>query len=197
MEAEEMIGTGRWMRHVLVYLLVIIGVIAIIYTVLTSLGGRSEESLTTVVSMAKHNEIREIVVDGKTLTVYPRYSGVGVDRFTSRIASDMDVINLLVESGVEVGTPSGVKVTIKDSSGLSSFAEFTFDWFRVITAMSVGLGVLGTILWLWMLVECATKESSQGNEKIAWVLIILFTHAIGAVLYFFVRRPQRRAEAVS
>ena len=186
------------MRNSLVYLLVIIGVIAIFYTVLTSLGGRNEESLTTVVSMAKHNEIREIVVDGKTLTVYPRAtSGVGVDGFTSRIASDMDVIDLLVESGVEVGSPSGVKVTFKGSHGLSSFAEFTFDWFMVITAMSVGLGVLGTILWLWMLVECATKESPQGNEKTAWVLIILFTHVIGAALYFFVRRPQRRAEAAS
>ena len=71
------------------------------------------------------------------------------------------------------------------------------NWFGVIAAVSVVLGVLGTILWLWILVECATKESSQGNEKTAWVLIILFTHVIGAALYFFVRRPKRRAEAAS
>ena len=76
-------------------------------------------------------------------------------------------------------------------------AEFTFNWFRVIAAVSIGLGVLGTILWLWMLVECATKESPQGHDKTAWILIILFTHVIGAALYFFVSQPQRRVEAAS
>jgi hypothetical protein len=58
-----------------------------------------------------------------------------------------------------------------------------------------GWGVLGTIFWIWMLAECATKEPSQGNEKIVWVLIIALTHVIGAVLYFVMRRPQRIAFA--
>ncbi len=49
-------------------------------------------------------------------------------------------------------------------------ADITINWFRVIAAVSVGLGVLGTIL---------------------------FTHVIGAALYSFVRRPQRRAEVAS
>ena len=45
-----------------------------------------------------------------------------------------------------------------------------------------------------MLVECATKEAKEGNDKITWVLIILVTHVVGAALYFFARRPKRRAE---
>ena len=177
--------------------LMIIGVIVIFYTLLPSFGGRSEESLTTVVSLAKNNEIREIVVDGKKLTVYPRAtSGVGVDRFTSKIGNDTNVINLLVESGVEVGSPSGVEVTFKSSSvSGSSFAEFTINWFSVIAAVSVGLGVLGTIFWVWMLVDCATKEPDEGNSKVVWILIIVFTHLVGAAIYFFVRRLQRVAEA--
>ena len=55
----------------------------------------------------------------------------------------------------------------------------------------VVLGVGGTFLWIWMLVDCATKEPSDGNDKIIWMLVILFTHLIGALVYFFVRRPQR------
>ena len=166
---------------------------------LPSFGGRSEESLATVVSMAQNNEIREIVVDGKKLTVYPRAaSGVGVDRFTSRIGNDTDVINLLVESGAEVGPPSGADVTLKGSSGFIGFvAEFTINWFRVIVAVFAGLGILGTIFWLWMLVDCATEEPDEGNNKVVWSLIIAFTHLIGAALYFFVRRPRRRAEAAN
>jgi hypothetical protein len=57
------------------------------------------------------------------------------------------------------------------------------------------IGFLGTIFWIWMLIECLTKESGQGNDKLAWVVVIAVTHVIGAALYFFVRRPKRIAEA--
>jgi hypothetical protein len=48
--------------------------------------------------------------------------------------------------------------------------------------------------WIWMLVECLTKEADTGNTKIAWLLAILLAQIIGAVIYYFVRRPQRHAE---
>ena len=50
------------------------------------------------------------------------------------------------------------------------------------------------VFWVWMLVDCATKEPSAGNEKIVWILVILCTHWIGALIYFLVRRPQRKKE---
>ena len=64
-------GNNRWLRNSFVYLLVIIGVIVIFYTLLPSFGGTTEQPLTTVIAMAKNHEIREIVVDGEKLTVYP------------------------------------------------------------------------------------------------------------------------------
>ena len=57
-----------------------------------------------------------------------------------------------------------------------------------------GAAVLATVFWIWMLVDCAMKEPSQGNDKVVWVLVILFTHVIGAALYFFIRRPKRIAQ---
>ena len=54
--------------------------------------------------------------------------------------------------------------------------------------------VWGTIFWIKMIVECATKEPNQGNEKIVWILIIVFAHWLGALIYYFVRRPQRIAQ---
>ena len=53
------------------------------------------------------------------------------------------------------------------------------------------LGVGGTILWIWMIVDCATKEPSEGNDKLIWILIIVLTHWIGALIYLLVRRPKR------
>ena len=126
-------GSNRWQKNSFVYLLVIIGVIVIFYTLLPSFGGRTEQPLTTVIAMAKNHEIREVVVDGKKLTVYPRVSTPATgDRFTSRIGNDTDVITLLVESGVEIGPPNGVEVVFKGSSGFSSLFGLLINFLPVI-----------------------------------------------------------------
>ena len=121
------------MRNSFVYLLVIIGVIVIFYTMLPSFGGSTEQPVTTVIAMAKNHELREVVVDGRKLTVYPKAgSGSMGDRFSSRIGNDTDIVTLLVESGVEVGPPNGVEVIFKGSSGLSSFFGLLINFLPVI-----------------------------------------------------------------
>ena len=54
-------GSNRWLRNSFVYLMIIIGVIVIFYTLLSSFGGSEEKPLTTVVAEAKAGQIREIV----------------------------------------------------------------------------------------------------------------------------------------
>ncbi len=49
------------------------------------------------------------------------------------------------------------------------------------------------IFWLWMLIDCAVKEPSV-TGKLAWILIILFTNVIGALIYYVIRRPARIRE---
>lgn len=53
------------------------------------------------------------------------------------------------------------------------------------------IGLIATAFWIWMIIDCATKEPSEGNEKIIWILVIIFTHTIGALIYYLVRRPER------
>ncbi|WP_407281624.1 PLD nuclease N-terminal domain-containing protein [Methanolobus sp. WCC1] len=57
-----------------------------------------------------------------------------------------------------------------------------------------GFGIIGTLFWLWMLIDCATKEPSEGNDKLIWIIIIVFTHVLGALVYFVIRRPKRIQE---
>ena len=57
------------------------------------------------------------------------------------------------------------------------------------------IGVGGMFRIAVILVDCATKEPDEGNSKVVWTIIIVLTHLVGAAIYFFVRRPQRRAEA--
>jgi len=45
-----------------------------------------------------------------------------------------------------------------------------------------------------MLTDCATKQTSEGNDKIVWVISIVLTHVLGAAIYLFARRAKRMAE---
>ena len=56
------------------------------------------------------------------------------------------------------------------------------------------VALLATAFWIWMLVDCATKEPSGTNDKVVWILVIVLTHLLGAILYFLIRRPQRIKE---
>ena len=54
------------------------------------------------------------------------------------------------------------------------------------------LALLTFAFWIWMLVHAITNNGLTDIEKLIWVIVILFTHFIGAVIYFFVGRPKRR-----
>mgnify|MGYP001458672156 CR=1 FL=1 len=53
--------------------------------------------------------------------------------------------------------------------------------------------MLSSLFWLWMLFDCIINQSLRGSQKLLWLLIILFTHFFGALLYFFIARPRRHA----
>jgi Phospholipase_D-nuclease N-terminal len=63
--------------------------------------------------------------------------------------------------------------------------------------LTVALLLGASVFWVFMIVDCATKEPTVGNDKLIWTLIIIFTHWIGALIYYFVRRPRRVAEVGS
>ena len=56
-----------------------------------------------------------------------------------------------------------------------------------------GLVLAAFVFWIWMLVHAVTNKGLGDGEKIAWVLVILFTHFIGALIYFLVGRPRGTA----
>lgn len=67
----------------------------------------------------------------------------------------------------------------------------------IMFLMFAGLAIASTLFWLWTLIDCAMNEPSQGNDKLIWVIIIVFTQLLGALIYFFFRRPKRIAQEIS
>ena len=58
------------------------------------------------------------------------------------------------------------------------------------------LGVLALaafVFWIWMLIHAITNKGLNDTEKLIWVLVVLFLHFIGGLVYFFVGRPKASA----
>ena len=52
------------------------------------------------------------------------------------------------------------------------------------------LVVLATIFWIWMIIDCVTNRYLGSGEKIAWTLVIILLHGLGALIYFIAGRKQ-------
>ncbi len=49
------------------------------------------------------------------------------------------------------------------------------------------IAIVASIFWLWMLIDCLTSNMPTA-EKVLWVVVILFLHLLGALIYYFVAR---------
>ena len=61
----------------------------------------------------------------------------------------------------------------------------------IFLAVIVPLVLALFIFWIWMLISAVQNKGLTEGEKIAWVLILVFVHILGAILYFFVGHPKR------
>ena len=67
---------------------------------------------------------------------------------------------------------------------ISSVIGFLF----LLVSCAIGLAVLA--FWIWMLIHAITNKGLTDTERIVWVLVIIFVHFIGALIYFFAGRPK-------
>ncbi len=119
-------GNNRWLRNSFVYLMIIIGVIVILYT-LMPFGSSNDKPVSSVISMAKHGQLERIEVNGDNLTVIPKEG----ESFDSKLEKGDSITSLLLESGVEIGDP-GVEIISKGSSGLSSIFGLLLNFLPLI-----------------------------------------------------------------
>jgi prolipoprotein diacylglyceryltransferase len=53
--------------------------------------------------------------------------------------------------------------------------------------------ILTSIFWILMLVDCIKRKFKKNDDKILWVIVIVFTQVIGALIYYFVvKRKAKR-----
>lgn len=56
----------------------------------------------------------------------------------------------------------------------------------VLLAAAIALSLI--VFWIWMLIDAVKNPNLSSTERIVWVLVIVFLHWIGALIYFFAGR---------
>jgi len=69
-------------------------------------------------------------------------------------------------------------------------------FFIVVVLVLIVLAILTTIFWIWMLIDCLTNNYVNPDNKLLWVILIFFTHIVGALVYFFAVRLPQRAQSI-
>ena len=49
-----------------------------------------------------------------------------------------------------------------------------------------GMEFIGLLFYLWIIYECATRERNS-TQKILWLLLVILTPPLGALVYFLLR----------
>lgn len=52
-------------------------------------------------------------------------------------------------------------------------------------------GLLAFVFWIWMLYDAITELDLSQTENIIWVVVIVFTGWIGALVYYIINRRNR------
>ena len=137
---------GRSMRRSLIYLLIIVAITAIVFTLFSdSVGGSQEISINEVVSLAARGDLAVIEIRGNELDILT----VSGEALTSRKEAEASVVELLERAGVDPLT-TDIEIVVKGSSGLSSLFGILFNFLPLI--------FFGAILLFMM-------RQAQGNSN--------------------------------
>ena len=137
---------GRSMRKSMIYLLIIVAITAIVFTLFSdAVGGSQEISINEVVAMTARGDVRLIEVDGDRLTI----ETVTGEVLTSRKEEGSSIVEILERAGVDPVTTK-VDIVVRGSSGFSSFIGILFNFLPLI--------FFGAILLFMM-------RQAQGNSN--------------------------------
>lgn len=87
---------------------------------------------------------------------------------------------------------------IMNSVGFVDTDTFRGTLYAVTGGVALGLFFLAFVFWLAMLVHAATTSSVGIEHRAIWILLMLVSHFIGALVYYFaVKQPLDRPDSSS
>ncbi len=72
-----------------------------------------------------------------------------------------------------------------------------FASFSMMILVMVLLGLLSFVFWIWMLIDCLNNNNLHGeHDKLVWILLMVFTGALGSILYFFLVKVNKNSKSI-
>jgi len=71
--------------------------------------------------------------------------------------------------------------------------DFGIVWI-FFSLICVGIAIFALVFWILMLVDCIKRKFKDDNERIIWVLVIIFTQLIGALIYYFIVKNKKKGK---
>ena len=118
---------SKWMRNGFIYLLIVVAVIAILFTLFSDVSGSREVPIDEVISMAKRGQIETIEVSGDVLTIITTRQEI----LTSRKEPGSSVVEMLQNSGIDP-VASNMNIIVKGSSGLGSLFGILLNFLPLV-----------------------------------------------------------------
>ena len=118
--------SARWMRNSFVYLLIVVALIAVLFT-LFQVPGSAEVPVSRVISMVASGDVDVIEISGDKLTVFTNAG----ETLTSRKEQGSSFVEQLSNAGVDIAT-SRLELIVKGTSGLGSLFRIFINFLPLI-----------------------------------------------------------------
>jgi hypothetical protein len=59
-----------------------------------------------------------------------------------------------------------------------------------LSVFGVILALAAIVFWVLMLIDCLQNPRLTGTERLVWVLVLIFLHLLGALLYLVIGRAR-------
>ena len=54
-----------------------------------------------------------------------------------------------------------------------------------IIILIIAIAIAAFVFWILMLIDCIKRDFRDSNEKVIWVLLMIFLQVLAAILYYF------------
>ncbi|MDD5012376.1 MAG: PLDc N-terminal domain-containing protein [Candidatus Nanoarchaeia archaeon] len=75
---------------------------------------------------------------------------------------------------------------------IASLLGGTIFFWIILSLITGGLFIFFFVFWILMLVDCIQKKFKEDVEKIVWILVLIFTGVLGALIYYFVVKKKSK-----
>ena len=146
--------SSRWLRNSFIYLLILVAVVAIVYSFF---GNNDEKSktvpFTEVIASARAGELEKITINGQKLEIKKRDDEA---KYTSRVGKSTDVEQVLSDNGAILGgnDAKSIEIKYKEPSGYGNVVGLLFSFAPIL--------VFGAIL-IFMMRQAQGSNSQAMN----------------------------------